>query len=236
VLATTITITSRLMKKIAVAFTLLSCFSFTKAHAQHVPPPCNDYERTLEAMRTADQALRHRIGELTRFPEADAKTIKKVTGHIILVDRTNTAKLVSLVKQCGWPRPKIHGEKAVDYAWLIAQHADMNQTAQRTFLKHLKQAVDSGDSPAYTYAFLADRIALNEGKPQQYGTQVENKTECDVVIVPLDDYAKADARRKTVGWPSLKDYVFLLTKHLKEKGCPAPHVAIGTELPPPLYR
>jgi len=187
---TTITI-FLINEKIALAFTLLACFSFTKAHAQYVPPPCNDDERTLEAMRTADQALRQRIGELTRSPEADAKTIKKVTGHIILVDRINTEKLVFLVKQCGWPRPKIHGEKAVDYAWLIAQHADMNQTAQRTFLKHLK---------------------------------------------PLDDYAKADARRKTVGWPSLKDFVFLLTKHLKEKGCPAPHVAIGTELPSPLYR
>lgn len=51
----------------------------------------------------------------------------------------------------------------------------MNQTAQRTFRKHLKQAVDTGDSPAYTYAFLVDRIALNEEKPQQYGTQVKTK-------------------------------------------------------------
>ncbi len=186
-------------------------------------------------MTTADQALRHRIGELMQAPEQDKKKIQKVTGQIILVDGTNTANLVSLVKQCGWPRPRIHGEKAMDHAWLIAQHADNNQAAQRTFLLHLKQAVDDGDSPAYTYAFLVDRIALNEGKPQQYGTQVENKTQCDMIIVPLDDDVKANARRQAIGWPSLKDYVALLTEHLKEKGCNAPHVSIGTELPKPLH-
>lgn len=224
------------MKKIAIVCALLACLSLSQARAQNIPPSCNDYGRNLEAMRTADQALRARIGELMQAPERDTKKIQKVTGQIILVDRINTAKLVSLVAQCGWPRPKIHGEKAMDYAWLIAQHADNNQTAQRAFLKHLKQAVDDGDSPAYTYAFLVDRIALNAGKPQQYGTQVENKTQCDVVIVSLDDHAKADARRQAIGWPSLKDYVTLLTKHLAEKGCTAPHVAIGTELPPPLYR
>lgn len=224
------------MKKIEIVFALLACLSLSQARAQDSPPPCNDYGKNLDAMRTADQALRGRIGELMQAAEQDTKKIQKVTGQIILVDGINTAKLLALVAQCGWPRPKIHGEKAMDDAWLIAQHADNNQTAQRTFLQHLKQAVDNGDSPAYAYAFLVDRIALNAGKPQQYGTQAENKTECDVVIVPLDDHAKADARRQAIGWPPLKDYVTLLTKHLAEKGCPAPHVAIGTDLPPPLYR
>lgn len=224
------------MKNISIVFALLACSSFSQVHAQQVSSPCNNYEHTLETMRNADQALRQRIGELSRVSKQDDEKIRKVTGHIILVDRINTAKLVSLVKECGWPRPKIHGEKAADHAWLLAQHADMNQSAQRMFLKHLRKAVDDGYSPAYTYAFLADRVALNEGKPQRYGTQVENKTQCDLVIVPLDDPIKADARRKTIGWPPLKDYVILLTEHLKKNGCATPQVAIGTELPARLYR
>lgn len=210
------------MRKIVIVFVLLACLGVSQARAQNIPPPCNDYGENLEAMRAADQALRGRIGELMQTAEQDTKKIQKVTGQIILVDRINTAKLAALVAQCGWPRPKIHGEKAMDDAWLIAQHADNNRTAQRTFLKHLKQAVDNGDSPAYTYAFLVDRIALNAGKPQQYGTQAENKTECDVVIIPLDDHAKADARRQAIGWPPLKDYVTLADQALGRERVPSP--------------
>lgn len=205
------------------------------AHAHARQLACADVGPTLEAMRTADQALRHRIGQLQRATEQDQERIRKVTGQIILVDRINTAKLVALVGQCGWPRSRIHGEKAADHAWLIAQHADNDRTAQRAFLTHLKQAVDDGDSPAYTYAFLVDRIAMNEGKPQQYGTQAENKTPCDLAIVPLDDHVKADARRQAIGWPPLKDYIAMLTEHLAAQGCAAPRVSIGTELPEPLY-
>lgn len=178
-------------------------------------------------MTTADQALRKRVSELMLEPAQDRESIRKTSGQIMLVDRINTAKLVSLVKECGWPRPKTHGEKAAENAWLVAQHADLDLPAQRVFLTHLKQAVDAGDSPAYTYAFLVDRIALNEGKPQQYGTQAEQKAACDMVIIALDDRAKADERRQKIGWPVLKDYVLQLTEHLKESGCAAPRVTIG---------
>ncbi|MCP4246955.1 MAG: hypothetical protein GY778_07885, partial [bacterium] len=59
---------------------------------------------------------------------------------------------------------------------------------------------------AAALAYLTDRVLVQEGKPQRYGTQFFAK---DGVfkLNPIEDEAYVDARRKEVGLGPLAEYV-----------------------------
>lgn len=53
-------------------------------------------------------------------------------------------------------------------AWLLVQHRDSAPDVQKKYLKHLE---DAGATDTDEYRYLTDRIAVNSGRPQVYGTQ-----------------------------------------------------------------
>lgn len=60
------------------------------------------------------------------------------------VDADNTAWLVAIVTQHGWPGLSEVGEEAAVAAWLLAQHADGEPESQRFFHRSMGEAVDAG--------------------------------------------------------------------------------------------
>ena len=70
----------------------------------------------------------------------------------------------------------------------------------------MKVQVDKKNASGQNYAYLIDRINLNEGKQQVYGTQV-NMGENGTTIKPCIDTLNLDKRRLAVGLPSIKDYL-----------------------------
>jgi hypothetical protein len=82
-------------------------------------------------------------------------------------------------------------------------------------------AVKDGEASASNFAYLADRVALREGKVQLYGTQFDLLGPCELAPQRLDDRAKVNDRRKAAGMPSLDDYEAALKEHLASQGCPA---------------
>lgn len=54
---------------------------------------------------------------------------------------------------------------------MIAQHAIGLPDFQRKCLGLLRRAADEGRLPRWQPAYLEDRIAMHEGRPQRYGTQ-----------------------------------------------------------------
>jgi 8-oxo-dGTP pyrophosphatase MutT (NUDIX family)/RNA:NAD 2'-phosphotransferase (TPT1/KptA family)/GNAT superfamily N-acetyltransferase len=57
--------------------------------------------------------------------------------------------------------------KALHDAWLLVQHMDKDVAFQKEFLKHLKPGTQD-------FKYLTDRVAVNSGQPQQFGTQNVN--------------------------------------------------------------
>ena len=84
----------------------------------------------------------------------------------------NADRLREIVAAHGWPGRALVGEEGAEHAWLIAQHADAQLDSQRLCLAALCRAVEAGDAPARHGAYLTDRVAMNEARPQRYGTQV----------------------------------------------------------------
>jgi Family of unknown function (DUF6624) len=72
--------------------------------------------------------------------------------------------------------------------------------------------LDRNDIKRMNSAYLEDRIRINEGEPQLYGTQFFGEGE-NYGPRPIEDLEHVDERRKAAGMESLAEY----TKMLKEK-------------------
>ena len=123
------------------------------------------------------------------------------------VRTANTDRLRNIVADVGWPGRALVGEQAAEHAWLIAQHADHQLDSQRVFLGVLRRAVAAGDASAQHLAYLTDRVAMNEGRPQLYGTQVADMEDGVPVSWPIEDPDRVDERRSAVGLPPLKEHL-----------------------------
>jgi hypothetical protein len=123
------------------------------------------------------------------------------------VRTANTDRLRNIVADIGWPGRALVGERAAEHAWLIAQHADHQLDSQRIFLDVLRRAVAAGDAPAWHLAYLTDRVAMNEGRGQVYGTQVADMEDGVPVSWPIEDPDRVEERRSAVGLRPLKEHL-----------------------------
>ena len=83
----------------------------------------------------------------------------------------NAARLRDLISEHGWPIEEIAGKDGSEAAWFIAQHAIGEPEFQRRALSLLQAAAAAGKIPPWHAAYLEDRIAMQEGRPQRFGTQ-----------------------------------------------------------------
>jgi Sulfotransferase family len=162
--------------------------------------------------------------ELLRRSGIDRAARSAYTGapaemaRLMEMDSDNTAWLMSVVEDVGWPGHSLVGEDAAHAAWLLTQHADLNPAFQRHCLKLLRRAVRCGEASSADLAHLCDRVLLASGKPQLYGTQV---TARDGRYVParLRNAQTVDARRAAVGLAPIAAH---LRQVLERRGTPQP--------------
>lgn len=88
---------------------------------------------------------------------------------------------------------------------LLAQHADRDSVRQRAFLHALRSAVGQGQASRAHLAYLEDRVRVNAGQPQLYGTQF-TVTDGEVGPCPIEDRQRLDERRAEAGLEPFADY------------------------------
>ena len=88
---------------------------------------------------------------------------------------------------------------------MLAQNQDADLDFQKECLRLLKQAVEKQEADYRNYAYLLDRVCMNEGNPQVYGTQGIQK-ENKFVPYLLQDQECVDQRSLKVGLGSLEKY------------------------------
>jgi hypothetical protein len=80
-------------------------------------------------------------------------------------------------------------------------------------LEKMKIEVDNDNAEASAYGLLVDRVNLNKGRPQIYGTQVTYNTEiCQAYPKNLADSASVNERRKSIGLPPIEEYLNQMTQ------------------------
>lgn len=172
------------------------------ARAGETPPSCATYGEELAAMAGADAALRTRQ-DLLAPPEDPVQGRR--AAQLVLIERSNGARLHALLAQCGWPLRGVHGVQAGAHAWQLVQRAAQDLALQKTAIRHLERAVAAGDVPGRALAKLDDRIAVAEGRPQRYGTRMRQVDACRWSFYPMDDAAQVAERRARLGLPTLEE-------------------------------
>lgn len=152
-----------------------------------------ELRRELLAMRAEDLSVRQELldaGELggAYVPRMEAVHLK------------NAARLRALISAHGWPGEDAVGSDGAEAAWLIAQHAVGEPEFQRHVLTLLQANADQGRSPRWHAAYLEDRIALQEGRPQRFGSQwVDDPRDGRVRPWKLADPERVNEWRAAVG-------------------------------------
>lgn len=123
------------------------------------------------------------------------------------IDGANTRRLQQIVAEHGWPGRSLVGDDGTEAAWLLAQHADRNPHLQREFLDRLTVAVSAGEAEPRHLAYLTDRVAVHDGRPQTYGTQIADIVDGRAVPQPIHDEAEVDRRRGEVGLNPLAEHL-----------------------------
>ena len=134
------------------------------------------------------------------------------------VDARNIARLKQIVARQGWPAISLVGKEAAGAAWLLVQHADRDPGFQADVLHRMEILLPRGEVSPRDFAMLTDRVLVNRGEPQVYGTQYEAVTIEGIVHfgpkTPIRDPGKLDVRRMEMGLPSHDRYVANLRKML----------------------
>lgn len=154
-----------------------------------------DVARSLKQMAEQDQAMRAQSERDDSWDET--------------VDEGNTEKLRSTMANIGWPTISKVGREASEAAWLIAQHADHDVTFQTSCLEAMR-AVPMPEVEAENLAYLWDRVLVNQGLPQKYGTQFRQIDGEHVLATPIEDEASVDAERAALGLAPLSEQFDLM--------------------------
>jgi hypothetical protein len=117
----------------------------------------------------------------------------------------NAARLRELIARHGWPSEDTAGKDGAEAAWLIAQHAVGEPEFQRRALKSVLESANQGRTPAWHAAYLEDRIAMSDGRPQRFGTQwLDDPRDGQIRPWKLADPERVNELRAGVGLSDLR--------------------------------
>ena len=95
----------------------------------------------------------------------------------------------------------------------MVQHSDHNPDFQKEVLEKMKIEVDKGNAKPGNYGLLVDRVQLNTGKKQVFGTQVTYNMETGQAYPrDLEDSLHVNKRRKSIGLKPIEEYLNGMTE------------------------
>ncbi|MDR1357193.1 MAG: hypothetical protein LBJ58_05945 [Tannerellaceae bacterium] len=167
----------------------------------------NELRRELNRMQYEDQGVRLLLLNVQKSKGRDDPAILSIRREMKETDAANAVRVQQIIDRFGWLGEREIGSEASQTLFLTIQHVD-DLIVQQKYMPVLEQAVKAGNAEAWEFAFLTDRILMNQGKFQVYGTQVilsENSE--DSYIVPLQNPEEVDELRRQVGLEPLNDYL-----------------------------
>jgi hypothetical protein len=177
----------------------------TRAELAALPPPKTDAEK-LVRMQKLDQAPRAviQIDMTSLSSEEKAHAWAAIWAEITPIDEANQAALLAMLPPEGWFTISKYGKDGSEAAFLIIQHSNLE--LWRRFTPVLEKLALKGEVRGAEYALMYDRLALNEHRPQRYGSQMICKAG-KYVPDTLEDPEHIDQRRATLGMIPYKDYL-----------------------------
>lgn len=125
---------------------------------------------------------------------------------------SNCSAIKNYFKEYGYPTITNNGENISHTFWLLVQHCDHDTDFQKQVLSVMKKELKRDNVDKINYAYLYDRVQINSGKKQLYGTQVGFDERYQPYIKELRSPSEVNTRRKTIGLNTIEEYL----KEIKE--------------------
>jgi hypothetical protein len=160
----------------------------------------------LEEILADDQKLRNQVETVQKTYGRGSPQEQALFKAMGVQDDVDLAKVEAILDKRGWLGPDVVGGQGNEALFLVIQHADL--PVQEKYLPMMRAAVEVNNAQPSSLALLEDRVALREGRPQTYGSQIGfNKATGKSYVLPLADPDNADARRNAAGLEPLAEYV-----------------------------
>lgn len=151
--------------------------------------------KTILHMSRVDQEARH----LVKPKRRDLNIL------VYSSDAANGFRIRTLIEEYGYPTQRLIGAEAMHALWLLVQHQDLD-------IKLQKQCLKRCDFDKKDKAFLTDRIRVNNGKKQIYGTQFFRNPKGKLVPRPMVDASRVNKRRSRIGLELFEEYARKMRK------------------------
>ena len=121
-------------------------------------------------------------------------------------DSTNLAAVSRILDTYGWTSGL--SDEANKAIFLVIDHSDLK--TMNKYIGLFRDAVEKGYIQMNDLVTMEDRMLMNAGKPQKYGTQAYSLVEDDKTVIylwPVEDPDRLDALRKSVGLMPIQSYL-----------------------------
>lgn len=163
---------------------------------------------TLDTIQRQDQRLRQ-LQDLIRYRYGRySDTFDALWEKQKRLDSINQEKVEEILASDGWPSTEEVGQKGCETIFHVLQHADYHVSWQKQYLPKVRQAAKAGKIDSSEMAMFIDRVKINSGQKQVYGTQIGYyKPTGQHFVKPLKQPMTVEKRRKQVGLPPMDLYL-----------------------------
>lgn len=152
----------------------------------------------LDSILSKDQEYRKNLFSLVETEGPKSAVVQQYLGRIRRIDSLNLIAVTAIIDTYGWLGPKEVGENGNSCLFLVIQHS--TRETREKYLPLFRKAVLQGKALKSDLALLEDRVALEHGKKQLFGSQIVMDTITRAYhFAPIEDEPHVNERRKAMG-------------------------------------
>ncbi|WP_329741773.1 DUF6624 domain-containing protein [Dyella sp. A6] len=154
----------------------------------------------LAAMARADQHSR------SAWMSTGFKRGSPEEANMERLDAAHLQRLRVILKHHGFPDATEVGRDGVENFWLLSQHAVSDTPFMTKVLDRARPLMLRGELSHHDYALMVDRVRVQQGRKQIYGTQTSIQ-DGHFVLYPIEDAAHLAQRRARMGLMPEAEYL-----------------------------
>jgi hypothetical protein len=202
------------MKK-QILLLLIVLFTAFQIHAQTENVKLPAVAKQIDLMIEHDQSVAKRhIDLMNQNAKSDAPEMKSLMDEWKTVADADKIQLKTLFKENGFLGYSEVGEQSSHNFLQMVQRMDADSTFQQEVLVEMKKHIAKINASPIEFAYLTDRVNLNQGKPQVYGTQLKiNEKGTSYEPKMVIDPKNLNTRRAEIGLGTIEEAILIMNRH-----------------------
>ncbi len=173
---------------------LLTHFSFSQ--------DLESIRKQLEQIERKNLELRSKVMPTVKKFGFGSPQMDSLDAQILQFDSTSLVFVTGIIEEHGWLGKNTIGEATNRTLFLVVQHAPNNAT-RKMYFPLLEASAINGESELSDMATMKDRILVQDGESQIYGTQ-SSMVNGELEPFSIEDPKNVNKRRKKVGLGKMK--------------------------------